>query len=157
MNSVGGLHSTLTVTPTITAGAYTINSQLGGLMTLPQATLGDGLYASLANIIIIDKDKQDAPIVVYFFDRSPTIISSDNQALNITDAELADKCIGFVTVGASDYTDLSANSVAINHQEINLKAYGGQGTLYAVAKVGDTPIYTSTGSLIFKFCFQKSF
>lgn len=157
MNSVAGNFCVIEVTPTITAGAYTANFQLGGLQTLPQAALGDGLFASLANLIIVDKDKQDAAIVVYFFDESPTIISSDFSALSISDAELVSKCSGFVSIGASDYTDLSANSVAMINMPLSLNSKGGQGTIYAVAKVLDTPTYTSSGALVFKYIFQKAY
>lgn len=157
MNSSAGNYTTVVVQPTISTSAYAANDQLGGLQTLSQAALGDDLYCQVANLIIVDKDKQDAPIVVYFFNEAPTLISSDNDVLDISDAEMVQKCTGFISVGSSDYTDLNANSVAMINYPLTVKSNGGRGTIYAIAKCGGTPTYTSTGSLYFKYCFSKQF
>ena len=157
MNSSAGNFDTKSVMPTITVGAYTAGFQLGGLQTLPQASLGNGLACKLHNLIITDSAKQNAATVVFFFHTPPVIISSDYQALNISHSEMRDKCVGFVSVGTSDWVSLSNNGVATIKPELAMCAVAGNGTLYAVAMTSGTPTYTSTGDLTFKYVFSKEF
>lgn len=141
------------VTPTVSSGAaYTAADQVGGLMTLEGAGPGLGEGTILQGVVVVDKDKQKAALDLYFFDESPTVASADNEAANVTDAEMADKCIGHVAIAAADYKDLSGNSTAsVRNLGMRLKPTKGGSTLYCVAVTGGTPTYTSTSALVFKF------
>jgi len=157
MQSVAGIFTTVVEQPTISIAAYSSGDQLGGLQTLSQAALGDGLYCTLKDLVVVDLAKQKSALEVLFFNKSPTLISGDNEPLNISDADVAEYFVGNVSVAAADYKDLSASSVATVVADLSMNALGGQGTLYAVAMSAGTPTYTSSGSLYFKFTFSKQY
>lgn len=143
------------VTPTVSnAVAYTANDQVGGLMTLTGAAPGKGSGTSLSSIVIVDNASQSAAIDLYFFDASPTVASVDNGAADVSDAEMADKCIGHVVVAASDYKALAGNSTAcVRNIDLSLKPNASQ-DLYCIAVTRGTPTYTSTTALALKFTFD---
>lgn len=141
------------VTPTIDTSAYAAGDQLGSLMTLSTGIADDAKNMTLLSVAIVDKAKQDAAIDILLFDESPTVSSSDNAALDISDAEMVDKCCGFVEVADSKYSDLNANSVAfVGNIGLNCK-YVTDGTLYAIMNCQGTPTYTSTSDLVLRFTF----
>ena len=98
--------------------------------------------------------QQDAALVIYFFDENPTVASSDNAAIDISDAELEDKCIGQMTIAAADYDDLANASVATVPASSNGIVFRSQeagGEIYAVVKTSGTPTYAATDDLTFKY------
>jgi hypothetical protein len=147
----------ISVAPTIDTAIYAAGDQLGGLMTLSNATMEDGGNAILRNLIIIDKDKEKAVIDVLFFSADPTVASSDNAALNISDANMATYFLGKVSVAAADYTDLSASSVAsVTSTGLILQAAAGSRSVYAIMKVlSGTPTFTATNDLQIKFGLEQ--
>lgn len=142
----------ITVTPTVDTAIYASGDQLGSLMTLSGALPGNpqGVIDSLT---IVDKSSQKSVLNVLFFSASPTVTSSDNAALNISDSEMASKCLGYVPVAAADYKDLSASAVAtIRNVGLNVSRSGDD--LYAIILSGGTPTYTSTSDLVLKIGFR---
>lgn len=152
----------IALTPIITAGAYLANDQVGGLLILSDILGGDRGHALLQSLAVIDKASQNAPLSVFFFDDYPTLVSADNDAFQVSDSEMALKCLGAVTVAATDYQASSANSVA-TLRNIGLLLKGNNGSaggliagttrkdLFAVVKTTGTPTYASVGDLTFKF------
>lgn len=146
--------SIVAVTPTISNGvAYTANDQLGGVQTITSATTATKFQTRLVNVSIIDKAKQSAAITIFFFNASPTVASSDNAALDITDAEMASKYIGHVEIGSGDYASIAASSVAC--KECYLMLASASANVYAVAMTTGTPTYGSTSDLIFNYHWEK--
>ena len=142
------------VTPTISTSAYTANDQLGGIMTLAGVSKSGGQVGVLQNVVIVDKAKQSLALDILFFDELPTVASSDNAALDITDAEVADKCLGSISIVAGDYVALNASSVATKVTGILALRPKKDATIYAVAVTRGTPTYGSTSDLVFKFTFS---
>lgn len=160
MQVVQGLTHTVEVTPTVSASsAYTAEDQVGGIMTIEGACQKMNSNSSLISLIVTDKAKQSAALTVFFFDELPTVASSDNAAIDITDAEMLDKCVGHVTVAASDYQSVSGSSVAClgaaGTKAPSFKSKTSGGKLYAVVKTTGTPTYGATGDLSFKFTFAQ--
>lgn len=152
---VKGAAAIVSVTPTISTSAYTADDQIGGLQTISSAVRTSGGTATLHSITILDKAKQNADIDLYFFDQSVTVASSDNAALDISDSEMASKCIGVVKIRGSDYSNLSANSVVTSRNVgLTLDATGST-SLYSIAKIGATATYGSTSDLVFKYHFLQ--
>ena len=150
---------TVTVTPTIDTNAYSANDQVGGLQTLTAAAGRKDRGVTLQNVIILDKAAQSAEITIFFFDTEPTIASSNNATLNISDAEML-KCIGHVTVTADDYATTSANAIACAKPVsvcVGLRSSNSEGTLYAVAKTSGTPTYGSASDLVFTYVFEQDY
>lgn len=140
------------VTPVISTGAYSALDQIGGIQTLTDATEKFNYAVRLNAITIIDKDKESAGINFYFFDELPTVASVDNGALDITDAEMADKCVGRFAVAAADYTNLNASSMATAKVAGDgLLLTTKSSVLYVVAQTIATPTYTAVNDLVFKY------
>jgi hypothetical protein len=98
--------------PTLDTNAYATGDHMGTLMTVSGvADLSQGAVR-IMTLDVIDKDKQAAALDVLFFNASPTVASSDNAALDISDAEMASKLVGIVSVASADYKAFSSNSVA---------------------------------------------
>jgi hypothetical protein len=153
MGKVSGYSFAVEVTPTLDTNAHAADDQLTTVMTIdPGIKDSEGSDAYIIqSITIVDAAKQSVETVIFFFDESPTIASSQNAALNISDAEMADKCLGYATV--SSYEDLSANSVGCARNvglQLKMKTGATNGAVYAVAKTNGTPTYAAN-SLTFKF------
>ncbi len=139
-------------TPTVsTSPAYTANDQVGGIQTL--TIPGISLGAQLVSFNVLDLAGQNAALSIFFFKSLPTVASSDNAALNISDANMA-LCIGHAVVAAGDYQTTSANSIA------SVKLSGPlfvktstEDTIYAVVKTTGTPTYAGTTDLTFTYNF----
>ena len=144
------------VTPTITAGAYSIGDVIGGIQTLTAAARVNATCTTLDTLIIRDKAMQDADIKLWFFDQNPTSGSYyDNDVLDIDDADLA-FCLGCLRVLSSDYDDASDNSIAtLRNQGLKLTPTGGADDLYVVAEIETADSYASTSDLTFLYEFSQ--
>lgn len=155
------ISKTVSVTPVITASSYTSGFQLGGVMTLTDVIRqdsqagGQGVslgFAELVEVTVLDKAAQSVAIDIFLFNTSPTLVSSDHAAFNITDANLVASCIGVVSVGTA-YSASSSNSVS-STANLNKPVQASSGTnIYAVAVVRGAPTYVSTSDLQFQFSF----
>jgi hypothetical protein len=145
----------LEVTPTVDTAQYASGDRLGSLMTLSGAADGDFSPTTLKSVVILDKAKQKSALDIFFFDASPTIASADNAALDITDAEMADKFLGSVTIAAADYKDLNASSVVTATCDLPLKPTTTAGTIYALLVSRGTPTYGAASDLVLRLSFQR--
>lgn len=143
-------HVLVKVTPVISTTAYTAADQVGDLQSLPGAVAASGDGAILRQVSVVDKAKQKAALTILFFDSSPTIASTDNAALDVSDSEMAARCLGSVTIATTDYVDTASNSVATKQVTLPLKA-SGSSTIYAVASTAGTPTYGSTSDLVLRY------
>jgi hypothetical protein len=156
---------TVAVTPVISTSIYTSGDQIGGIMTIPDVIrqesntgIGENI---LAEITILDGDKQDAAIDVWFFKVSPTVTSTDNAAFAMTRANQQLQCIGSVSLGVTSttgaYSDAAAVSVSSNpniNKPLQVSGTAANPTnIYAIAIVRGAPTYTTTSSLVFQFSF----
>lgn len=149
------------VTPTISANsAYQSGDQVGGITVISEAAFDTDRVVKLTSLLLLDREQQDAALVLYFFDDLPTVVSVDNGAFDITDAEIMAKCVGVVTIGTSDYAD--CDEVAFVQKQPNLlmksvhtSELRKSGNLYCVMSTTSTPTYTSTSSLKLVLGFEK--
>lgn len=140
--------------PTISTSIYADKDHLGTVGSLQPTGETRGAPTSvLKSVTIVDDDKQDSDLHLYFFSQTPTLVSSDNAALNIADADM-EYCLGKVTIAAADYESLSANSVATKEVNLPVKPEGDNGTIYCMLMSGGTPTYTSTTALTVKCAFE---
>lgn len=150
---VSGMTTCVEVTPTLDTNAHAADDQLTDVMTIDTGMIDCGKWTAVTiqDITIVDQAKQSAETVIFFFDASPTVASSKNAALDITDAEMTSKCQGYATV--TSYEDLSGSSVGVARNvglTVKIKTQNGNGKFYAVAKTNGTPTYAAS-SLTFKF------
>lgn len=153
--TINNLVKNIEVTPTVSNGvAYTAQDQVGGIQTLTAACLGKKRSAAVSSVVVVDKSSQSAALTIFFFDELPTVASVDNGGISITDAEMADKCIGWLAVPAANYTAVTGNTTAsVNAAASGLYLVSNEtsGNIYAVVKTTGTPTYTSTTDLVFKY------
>jgi len=169
MTVVGGYSVEFVKTPTVsTSPAYTAGDQVGGIMDLSVrdnrnvvtqgACQEKNAVATLLSVAVHDKASQSAELVIFFFNALPTVASSDNSALTITDAEMAAKCLGSVTVPASAYATVASSSMAVLKLPdcaLAMLSNEDNGPLYAVMKTTGTPTYASTSDLTLRFLFGQ--
>ena len=145
--------NTVTVTPTIDTTIYASGDQLGSLMTFP-GLLGPGKSGQLVYASVYDKALQSAALSLLLFSSQPTIASSDNAALNISDAEML-KCMAAIPFTTA-YTSTSANSINTiplssgNNPVLPIAVYStvADGTIYAIMRCGGTPTYGAASDLV---------
>ena len=148
IGEMGGNTTTVTVSPTVTAGAYHANDVVGGKLTLANAArvaAGSGLIYTLT---VQDLAAQNAVFEIYIFNADPTNGTyTDNGALDIHDTDMA-MCIGRIDVAAADYKSLADNSMAFptGMRAIPFKLASGT-SLYAIVRTTGTPTYIATSDL----------
>lgn len=134
------------VTPVITAGAYSANDVVGGLLTLTGIVEQAYRTGIIQTAILVDAAKQEAETDLFLFDSEPSSIA-DNAAEAFTDADM-NKCVGVITL--STYTTNANNSIAQNNNIGNLVQALNSGTdrtLYGYLVTRGTPTYGSTSDL----------
>jgi hypothetical protein len=144
----------ISVTPTVTAGAYSSGYSVGAKQTLNGVTfLTQGGTGYIQSVKMTDKAKQNAITVVTFFNADPTGSTlTDRGALNIVAADLS-KIIGTITI--NNFTTYSATSVGVaTGQMIDFSL--ATGTIYAVAMTLGTPTYASTSDLTFTYGIEQN-
>ncbi len=128
------------VTPTVTAGAYSANDVVGGLLTFTGLRVG-----TLQAISICDNAAQDVDYLLVFFESAPTDIT-DNATFDIADADLA-KIIyrKALTSGThrQAYTDNSEHS--LYGLDVPLIAAGVSISAFLITP--GTPTYAATGDI----------
>ena len=143
------------VTPTITAGAYSANDALGGLMEFADAVNEHSRSGIITNLLIVDKAGQSTAIDVFLFDATFTA-TADNAAwptTNPTETVIGTNCVGVITVEATDYKTYNGGSLASVELTKPIKVSGT--TVYAQAVVRGTPTYVATTDLIFRLSIAK--
>ena len=142
--------------------AYADFDQIGTAFEIPEVAIHKGQPVVLESLTVIDKVSQSAALVIFFFSKLPTVASSDNAALSITDAEMEAKCIGKVDIATTDYKAIAASSVATKSNiQLHLKpgdTKSGEVTgqsLYAIVMSNGTPDYTLGTDLILKMGFKQ--
>jgi len=136
----------------VTAGAYSANDVIGGLMTFTLSNKNTG--GRLGTIRIRDNDAVGPAMILYLFSDAPTAIA-DNAAFSLVDAD-SDKLIGIITAGTwDDLTAFKQVRVVGKDDEtsdyVDIRLDGGK--LYVYAKVTGTPTMTTTTALRFDVTF----
>lgn len=138
----------VSTTPTITAGAYSANDVVGGLLTFqlqPPPLAGTTPCNGFLRIVsVVDDDNEKAACKLHLFRAQPSAIA-DNAAFAPSLADLQ-KRIGVVTIAAADYVTINSNAQALETGlEMEFEATGGN--LYAYLVCDATPTYTAATDL----------
>jgi hypothetical protein len=138
---------------TMSTAAYSANDQVGGVQTLLNASRANSLGTVIQSVTVIDIDKQNAELDLYFFDANPTVSSTDNAALAIDDSQVTDKCIGVVNISSGDYKSIAGCSVATaKNVGLLVTPIEASEDVYVVVATRGTPTYATGGAgLIFKY------
>lgn len=141
------------VSPTVTAGAYSANDALGGLLVFKDALLPGEQTGVILTVTLQDNASQDIATDLVLFNQTFTA-TADNDAFAPSDADLAN-CLGVISIAAGDYATFSANSIAtVRNAGFGVKsvdvagtktgAEAGDGNLYGQLVTRGTPTYVAT-------------
>ena len=137
----------VTDTPTITAGIYSANDAVGGLITFTNAVSPDLRTGTIQAFILIDDGLQSDATELHLFDRAFTP-TADNAAFAPSDADLLNH-LGYVELATGDYTDFATNSVGfVKNQKLPFVLNGT--SLFGQLVTRGTPTYTATDDLTVK-------
>jgi hypothetical protein len=151
--AIEGKSKVVTMTPTIDTSAYASGDQLGSLVELSNALDDSSGTGTIVSVAVLDKAAQSSALTLLLFKDKPTVASSDNAALNISDSEMA-KCLGIIPIAGTDYVALSANSIAsvrnvnlvISSTKSDLNLNGT--SLWAILRSGGSPTYGAASDLV---------
>lgn len=152
----------VSVTPVLSLVPYSAGDQVGAKYKIPALLDNDSKAAVLMSATTIDLDAQGAAMQVWYFSQEPMTVAGDNNPFAVSDADMV-YALGALTAG-SGFATGTGNINAISSGVLGglgfystAKDPGGKSTgdVWAVMRtVAGTPTYTSTSSLIMKFCVQ---
>jgi len=133
------------ITPLITAQAYSNGLQVGGLMTFNALFPSTCFSGMVHTVLITDKNNQASAFDLALFSAAPGTIAGDTVAFEVVAADLP-KFVGFVPIASGDYSKWSATAGSCSR---NLGAVIKliTSTLYAFLVCRGTPNYASTSDL----------
>ena len=139
------MRSRIKVTPTVTAGAYSIYDVIGGRLQFIGVR-----SARLQSVTIADKANQVVDYVLIFFESAPTNIT-DNNPYTIADADLSK------IVYECDFAGLAAQGIVVARSftdnrytfiyKLDVPIQTAGGDLYAFLYTTGTPTYASTSDI----------
>ncbi len=142
VGQVGGESIAISQTPTVTAGAYSANDVVGGLLTFANAgrvASGSGVIKS---VVILDDAGQDAATELWLFDRTFTPIA-DNGAWDPSQADLRFLIAVISTADGSWFAAGTESAARVEvSQSYNLAAAGT--SLFGQLVTRGTPTYSAT-------------
>lgn len=147
---IGGNSVNLTVSPTISASAYTSGAVLGGIQTITSAARKNGGSVTVQSLDVLDSAHQNVAIDLLFFSASPTGTWTDGSAPTWSTGDKA-AYLGRVSLVTTDYT--TSGGIGTGHplfQSPVLVAGGATTSLFMVPVVQATPTYGSTTAISFR-------
>ena len=128
------------VTPTVTAGAYTANDVVGGLLTF-----GGLRNGTLQAITICDNATQAVNYLLVLFESAPTTIA-DNATFDIVDADLDKIIYQDSLTSASERQAFTDNSYHYLYG-LSVPIWSAGGTVYGFLITTSTPTYAATSDI----------
>jgi len=143
IGSIIGRTSNPSVTPTITAGAYTAGQEVGGLMTFAVGGAGSGILESIS---VTCKSVQTTPLKLYIFDTNPTNSTwtdHSTPAINALDVPFVKGVFSLLNPdsGLGTHTIWNLDGIAASFIGSNL---------YGILVTVGTPTFASTSGIIVK-------
>ena len=136
----------ISITPTITAGAYTANDCIGGLLKFKGSDqLKSGYVHALT---VFDDASQEAALDLAIFKSKPSASTfTDDAAAGLAAAD-ADKLIGVINLATTDWVSYSGGSIAhVGVKSIPFSLDNGS-ELYCALTTPSTPTYAATDDLV---------
>ncbi len=130
--------------PTVTAGIYSANDAVGGLLTFAgiAPNFGGG-SCILESVVILDEAKQSIAIDLVLFSETFTA-AADNAIFSPSDADLLN-CLGVISLAAGDYAAFEDTSLAtVRNLGLPIKLTGASGSLFGQLVTRGTPTYAAT-------------
>lgn len=127
-------------TPTVTAGAYSANDAVGGLLTFAGAAYGDGDGGVIKDLLIIDDAGQDVALELWLFNASFTAMTN-NAAWAPSEADLR-KLVAVIASSSGAW--FAAGTPSVLRVEVSQR-YDLDGTsMYGQLVTRGTPTFAAT-------------
>ena len=140
IGDVGGADIIITQTPTVTAGAYSANDAVGGLLTFTNAARVSGGGGVIKSVVFIDDAGQDVALELWLFDTTITAIA-DNAAWALTEAQLH-TCVAVIST--TDGTWRASGTPSVCDVDVS-RGYTCTGTnLFGQIVTRGTPTFAAT-------------
>lgn len=144
IGKVAGGGISISVTPTITAGAYAAKDAVGGEMTFANAVRLSGGSGIINSVVIVDEGDVKAGLELWLF-HTTVAEAADNAAMDFTDSELL-TCVGVIPISTGDYYSLADNGVGCVPR-VGLQFKCAATSLFGQLKCTGTPTFPSTDGL----------
>lgn len=135
-----------TVQPTITAGAYSANDVVGGLLGFSLLNGYRQVAGFIRSVRISDDDNEKAALKLHLFESAPAAIA-DNAAFAPSFADLR-KRFAVIAIAAADFTTINSNAQAIVSTNTSLDFQAENATIYGYLVCDATPTYTAVTDLV---------
>jgi len=140
------------VTPTIATSGYVTGDQMGAALTFTSAASASGRGGRVVNAMLTSRTPTALnSLNLHLFEATLTLASSDNAALDLTDANLeAAKYIGTINFQAADYYDTTSNAFCPGTHKAGPPSISfvtsGSANLIGVLEVAATPAAQYAGT-----------
>lgn len=134
---------TISETPTVTAGAYSANDAVGGLLTFELAARDDGKGGVVKDLLIIDDAGQDAEIELWLFNATFTAMV-DNAAWVPSEADLR-KLVAIISTSSGAW--FAAGTPSVARVEVSQRYDLTGSSLFGQLVTRGTPTFVATDDI----------
>lgn len=143
----GSYGITIAQTPTVTAGAYTANDNLGGLLTFANACRVAGYGGVIKSMVIVDDASQSGTIELWLFNQTFTA-GADNAVWTPVEAEL-ENLVGIIsTTDGIWYTGGATATVNVTEASLRYDSTGTSLFGRLVTRTADTYVATDDVTVV---------
>lgn len=156
LRTTSAIESRSSVTPTISSGvAYATGDVVGAALTFTGAASFNGGSGRVTSAVLTDRSTQAAPLELWLFQVSPTLVGADNAAFDITDANLeAANLIGIIQF--TNYFSTASGRASqgtyagqpLGSAPMHYVCGASATSIYGALAVRGTPTYGSTADLV---------
>lgn len=140
----------VTVTPTVTAGAYTAGDAVGSLMTFENITCSNMQKGQITSVQVTDKSDNAVEYDLILFKSLPGGTFTNDAPVDPLDDDLL-LMLPFIHLADTDRVSFADNGMSsLASLFSNASGYSATslpGIIYAVLKTEDTPTYGSTSDI----------
>jgi hypothetical protein len=144
------------VTPSISSGAaYASGDVVGAALTFANAAAYNGGSGRVVGAILTDRSTQAAPLELWLFQVSPTLVNADNGVFDITDANLETAnligVVQFLNYFSTSSGRAAQGTVAgtpLSGAPLSYVCGASDTNIYGAFCVRGTPTYGSTADLV---------
>jgi len=140
IGQVGSTGISIAQIPTVTAGAYAADDNVGGLLTFANAARVSGGGGVIKTVTIVDDAEQDSQLELWLFNQTFTQ-GADNAAWTAVEADL-ENVVAIISTTGGEYFSGNGNSVCTI--ECSLRFDLDATSLFGRLVTRDTPTYAAT-------------
>ena len=144
-DAMAGSGDTIIQIPTITAGAYSANDAVGGLLTFANAARVSGGGGIVKSLIILDDEGQDAELELWLFSVTFTAMA-DNDAWAPSEGDM-ENLVGIVTTTDGAYFQAAAGARSAARVEASQRYDLTATSLFGQLVTRGTPTYAATDDI----------